>query len=131
MISTFLVIIMFSRAVLGSIGLILRTGQKLRALPFNWDSKRQEVKISKSKRFFVIWYLTIFYILGNAIFMGIRLAQAAYCMNLSYGKLFMNLFNVITWMTGAGTLINTFLHLHHLVQFINQLFKTDHYFDRK
>jgi len=117
--------------MLDTIGLILRIGRKLRALPVDWNPKLQQVSIPTSKRFFVFWYLTIVYIATNSGFMSIRLGQAACCMNMSYGKLFMNLFTVITWITGTCTLINTWIHLEDMVQFINQFFKTNQYFERK
>jgi hypothetical protein len=68
----------------------------------------------------------------NTVFMGVRFGQAACCMDISYGKLFMNLFNVVTWTTSCAFQLNTHLHREDVLEFFNQLMKSSSkYFEGK
>jgi hypothetical protein len=60
-----------------------------------------------------------------------RVAQAVYCMNVTYGRLLMNLFTVITWTTGLILQLNTILYKDEVPDFVNKLLRTEEYFSSK
>jgi len=119
---------MLSAGILHSIRLIFKIGGALGSFPYEWDSKLGEAKLKRSRFSILRWKFIIVYILFNTVFMTVRLAQAACCMETTYGKLFMNLYNVITWSCTSAFQINTFLHTQHFPEFINHLIRTNRHF---
>ena len=120
---------MLSKNILESISLILRLGFKTGAFPYEWDSKKLQMKRTKSKLKLLQWYLTVVYMFVNTIFMSLRFVQAACCMELSYGKLFMNMFNVVTWTTSSAFELNTLLRTEQILELVNQILRSSKYFE--
>jgi len=122
---------MLSKPVVDAFDLTMKIGKIVASFPILWDPKLQVATAPRSKLFYIRWHFCILYIYVNTIFMAIRLAQAACCMNMTYGKLFINLFNVITWICGSAYQFNTFRRQKELVGFLNHLMKTNKYFQGK
>ncbi len=110
---------MISKAIFQSINLFCKIGYALGAFPFKWDAKKKELKLTRSKIKLVQWYAVIIYMISNSIFMFSRIIQAACCMKISYGVLFMNLFNVVTWITSTAFEINSLIFRKEIPDFVN------------
>ena len=120
---------MLPERILKSVKLVCKVGYEVGAFPYYFDSTDCKLILTKSKVKLVIWYLLFIYIGCNTIFMTFRLGQAACCMeNISYGKLLVNLFSVITWATGLVLETNTYLYWEEVPEFMNHLFNTEKYF---
>ena len=122
---------MLSKSIVESISLTIRLGFKTGAFPYEWDSKELQLKLTQSKVKLFQWYLTVVYIFTNTVFMSVRFVQGACCMNLSYGKLFMNMFNVVTWTTSCAFELNTLLRTEQILEFVNQMMRSSKLFDGK
>ena len=119
---------MLPKALLSSISLTMKIGETVGSFPIIWDSKLQAAKFPKSKFFYIRWYISIVYVFINTVFMTVRFGQAACCMEITHGKLFMNLVNVMSWICCSAFHVNTYKHQQDLVEFINHLMKTNQYF---
>ena len=120
---------MLSKNILQSISLILRLGFKIGAFPYEWNSKELQMKRTKSKFKLLQWYFTVLYMFVNTSFMSVRFLQAACCMEVSYGKLFMNLFSVVSWTCSCAFELNTLLRTEQILQFVNQMMWSSKYFE--
>ena len=120
---------MLPERIIKSVELVCKVGFTIGAFPYHFDSTSSTIVLTKSRRKIIIWKLSFVYICVNTVFMIFRLGQATCCMkNMSYGKLLLNLFSVITWTTGLVVEINTFLYKEQIPEFMNHLFKTEKYF---
>jgi len=122
---------MLSKAIYECINFNTRFGYLLGSFPFQWDSKRKKLKITNSKFKLFQWYFIILYFISNSIFMTIRAFQAMCCMNVTYVLIFMNLFNVCSWITVCAVQLNSMLYKGEIVNFLNQLMWTEELFDSK
>jgi len=100
---------------------LLQIGKFLAAFPLDWDSTRREASFIFRKLFYVRWCTCVFYISVNTAFMAVRFVQAASFMQLDYGRLFMNLFNVITWSMALIAQTNSIIFYQDILAFINTL----------
>jgi len=122
---------MLSQAIYECINFNTRLGYILGSIPFQWDSKRKKLKITNSKLKIFQWYFLILYFILNCIFMTIRAVQAMCCMKVTYVLIFMNLYNVCSWITVCAMQLNSMLYKGEIVNFLNQLMWTEVLFESK
>ena len=120
---------MLSDSIIHSLTIVLKVGFVTGTFPYEWNRKERQLLLTRSKAKLIQWYVICVYMIINTSFMGVRLGQAVCCLNLSYGKLFMNLFNVVTWTTGCAFQINTYIHQKEIEEFVRQLLKSSQYFE--
>ena len=120
---------MISKSIFQSLRVVCKVGFVTGSFPFEWNRKERILRLTRSKAKLIQWYVTGVYMVVNTIFMGVRLGQAACCLNLSYGKLFMNLFSIVTWTAGCACQLNTLLHRKEMEEFVKQLIESSQYFE--
>ena len=90
------------------------------AIPFSWTTDSTLAHSRSCYKRTLSWFVAL-YTLGNWVFMVVRWVQAVCCMQLSYGELFLNLFNVITHAIASTFYLHAHLHGNGVVAFVESL----------
>lgn len=117
--------------ILQALRFLCQFGYKIGAIPFVWNSVDNTIRKTTS-HLRQQWALFLScYCLANFCFMTVRWVQSACCLDITYGMLFSNAYNIITHVAGSAFYFNTYLNGLEVQCFINQLMKTNEAFKSK